>query len=198
MISMDKRDIIAFFDSYAPQWDADQVPKDAIIRQILDNAHIGEGQHILDVACGTGILFPFYLERKTASVTGVDISPEMAKRAAQKFAGEPAVRVICGDVEQVRLDRQFDAVVVYNAFPHFPEPAKLIATLAALTRPGGRLTVAHGASREQIDAHHHGAASKVSVGLMEARALQQLFAPYFDVDVVISDEKMYQVCGIRK
>lgn len=33
---------------------------------------------LLDVACGTGVLFPDYLARG-ASVTGIDISPEMAR-----------------------------------------------------------------------------------------------------------------------
>ena len=58
---MNKSDVIEFFDRYAPTWDADQIPKDKIINRILDNAGVGEGQEILDVACGTGSLFPFYL-----------------------------------------------------------------------------------------------------------------------------------------
>ena len=195
---MNKRDVIEFFDRYAPNWDADQIPKDKIINRILDNAGVAEGQDILDVACGTGILFPFYLERKVASVTGIDISPEMAKLAAEKHKEYECIRVICGDVEETPFDRQFDSVMVYNAFPHFPEPEQLIATLASLTKEGGRLTIAHGASREQIDNHHSGAASKVSNGLMYADELKLLFEPYFDVDIVISTQEMYQVSGVRR
>ena len=195
---MNKRDVIEFFDRYAPNWDADQIPKDKIINRILDNAGVAEGQDILDVACGTGILFPFYLERKVASVTGIDISPEMAKLAAEKHREYECIRVICGDVEETPFDRQFDSVMVYNAFPHFPEPEQLIATLASLTKEGGRLTIAHGASREQIDNHHSGAASKVSNGLMYADELKLLFEPYFDVDIVISTQEMYQVSGVRR
>lgn len=195
---MDKRDVIEFFDRYAPNWDADQIPKDKIINRILDNAGVAEGQDILDVACGTGILFPFYLERKVASVTGIDISPEMAKLAAEKHREYECIRVVCGDVEETPFDRQFDSVMVYNAFPHFPEPEQLIATLASLTKEGGRLTIAHGASREQIDNHHSGAASKVSNGLMYADELKLLFEPYFDVDIVISTQEMYQVSGVRR
>ena len=195
---MDKRDVIEFFDRYAPNWDADQIPKDKIINRILDNAGVAEGQDILDVACGTGILFPFYLERKVASVTGIDISPEMAKLAAEKHREYECIRVICGDVEETPFDRQFDSVMVYNAFPHFPEPEQLIATLASLTKEGGRLTITHGASREQIDNHHSGAASKVSNGLMYADELKLLFEPYFDVDIVISTQEMYQVSGVRR
>jgi len=195
---MNKSDVIAFFDSYAPQWDADQIPKDAIINRILDNAGVKEGQDILDVACGTGVLFPFYLERKVASVTGIDISHEMAKLARQKHEAYDNIQVICGDVEETRFGREFDSVVVYNAFPHFPEPERLIASLAAVTKTGGRLTVAHSASREQIDNHHSGAASKVSNGLMYADELKMLFDPYFEVDILISNQEMYQVSGVRR
>ena len=195
---MNKSDIIEFFDRYAPNWDADQIPKDKIINRILDNAGVGEGQEILDVACGTGILFPFYLERNVASVTGIDISQEMAKLAAKKHEAYENIQVICGDVEETRFGRKFDNVMVYNAFPHFPEPERLIATLASLTKEGGRLTIAHGASREQIDNHHSGAASKVSNGLMYADELKLLFDPYFAVDVVISNQEMYQVSGVRR
>ena len=195
---MNKSDVIEFFDRYAPSWDADQIPKDKIINRILDNAGVGEGQEILDVACGTGILFPFYLERKVASVTGIDISHEMARLAQQKHAQYENLQVICGDVEETRFDRQFDNVMVYNAFPHFPEPERLIATLASLTKEGGRLTIAHGASREQIDNHHSGAASKVSNGLMYADELKLLFDPYFEVDILISNQEMYQVSGVRR
>lgn len=195
---MKKSDVIEFFDRYAPQWDADQIPKDDIINKILDNARVGAGQEVLDVACGTGVLFPFYMERNVKSVTGIDISHEMAKLAAQKHKDIENIRVICGDVEETRLDQQFDIVMVYNAFPHFPDPERLIATLAALTKNGGRLTVAHSASREQIDNHHKGPASKVSNGLMSARDLQALFEPYFDVDILISDQQMYQVSGVKR
>ena len=195
---MKKSDVIEFFDRCAPNWDADQIPKDAIINRILDNANVGENLDVLDVACGTGVLFPFYLERNVRSVTGIDISHEMARLAAEKHRDAENIRVICGDVEETRFDKQFDSVMVYNAFPHFPDPERLIATLASLLKEGGRLTVAHSASREQIDDHHSGAASKVSNGLMYADELKAIFDPFFDVDIMISNQEMYQVSGVKK
>ena len=191
---MNKQEITEFFDRCAPWWDADMIRNEDIITTILDNGGIREGVHVLDVACGTGVLFPDYLQRGAASVTGIDISPEMAKRAQSKF---PQVQVICGDVETTVFDRQFDAVMVYNAFPHFPDPARLIRVLAGLVRPGGRLSVAHGMSRAALT-HHHERASTVSIELLEEQALAALFAPYFTVDVIISDDRMYQVAGTRK
>lgn len=194
---MEKKDVIEFFDRCAPSWDAEMVKSDAIIGQILDNAEVTEGLDILDVACGTGVMIPYYLERNAASVTAIDISSEMAKIAAEKFAAEPRVTVICGDVEEAAFDRQFDRVVVYNAFPHFPNPQHLIRTLAGLLKEGGRLTIAHGACRKAIDNHHSGSASKVSNGLMQVDRLKKLFDPYINVEVVISNSRMYQVSGVK-
>ena len=195
---MDKKDIIEFFDRCAPTWDAEMIKSEAIVGKILDNAEVGAGMDILDVACGTGVLFDYYLGRGVASVTGIDISPEMAKLAAEKFAGEPKVQVICGDVEEYAFNRKFDRIVVYNAFPHFPYPKRLIKTLAGLLKEDGRLTVAHGQSREAIDGHHKGSASKVSNGLMEAESLKRIFDAHFDVEVVISNRHMYQVSGVKR
>ncbi len=194
---MRKQDVIAFFDSRAAGWDAELVKNDTVIGKILDNAEVGGGMDILDVACGTGVMIPFYLDRGAASVTAIDISPEMARIAGEKFVGDPRVRVLCGDVEETAFDRTFDRIVVYNAFPHFPSPQRLIRQLASLLKEGGRLTIAHGASREAIDGHHAGPASAVSNGLMQADRLKKLFDPYFEVEVMISNRQMYQVSGVK-
>ena len=171
------------------------IRSDEKIRIILDNAEVSAGKDVLDVACGTGVLIPDYLHRGVASVTAIDISPKMAIIAGEKFSGADGVTVLCGDVESTEFGKQFDCVVVYNAFPHFPDPDRLIGRLSGLLKPGGTLTVAHGMSREKIDAHHHGTASHVSNGLMPAEELAAIFAKNLEVSVVVSDEKMYQVVG---
>ena len=195
---MEKKDIIEFFDRCAPTWDAGMIKSDAIIGRILDNAEVGADMDVLDVACGTGVMFDYYLHRDVRSVIGIDISPEMAKIAEEKYAAEPRVQVICGDVEEYAFGCKFDRIVVYNAFPHFPYPKRLIKLLAGLLKEGGRLTVAHGMSREAIDGHHRGAASKVSNGLMTAENLKRIFDAHFEVEVVISNSHMYQVSGVKR
>ena len=193
---IDRKDVVAFFDRLAPGWDAELIRSDEIIRAILDNAGVSEGKDVLDVATGTGVLIPDYLARGVASVTAIDISREMVRLAKEKFPQEQ-VTILCGDAEETDFGRLFDCIVVYNAFPHFPDPERLIARLASLLKPGGTLTVAHGMSREKIDAHHHGAASRVSNGLMSAEALSAIFAGYLEVTAAVSDERMYQVVGRR-
>lgn len=189
-----KQNIIDFFDRCAPSWDDEMIKSDEIINIILDNAEISSGKTVLDVACGTGVLVDYYLERDVRSVTGIDISPEMTERAKVKFS-DKRVSFFCCDAEEFDGGKKYDAIMIYNAFPHFPEPEKLLAHLSSLLSDGGTLTVAHGMSREVIDAHHHGAAKDVSVGLMEADKLAGMFEKHLAVTVNISDDRMYQVVG---
>ena len=193
---MNKQDVIQFFDHMAHHWDADMIRDDAVIAKILDGAGVKAGLSILDVACGTGVLIPDYLQRSVAKITAVDIAPEMVRIAKGKFPQEN-VTILCGDIQQIQLEEKFDCIIVYNAFPHFPEPETLIATLAGMLKPGGTLTVAHGMSRAKIDRHHEGAASKVSVGLMHEDRLADIFAKHLQVTVKISDDRMYQITGTK-
>ena len=55
---MNKKEIIAYFDRCAPQWDARMVTDDGKINGILDAAGVREHDVVLDVACGTGVCFP--------------------------------------------------------------------------------------------------------------------------------------------
>ncbi|MBQ4425113.1 MAG: class I SAM-dependent methyltransferase [Lachnospiraceae bacterium] len=187
-------DVRDFFDRLAPHWDSELVRNEEVIRLILDNAGVTAGKAVLDVATGTGVLIPDYLARGVSSVTAIDLSPEMARIAAEKFP-QPEVTVLCGDAEATDFGKKFDCIMVYNAFPHFPDPVRLIGVLAGLLAPGGTLTVAHGASRETIDAHHSGSARHVSLGLMPAEELKAIFEQFLTVTALISDERMYQVVG---
>ncbi|MBR3395216.1 MAG: class I SAM-dependent methyltransferase [Firmicutes bacterium] len=186
-------DVIDFFDRLAPSWDEDMVRSEEVIRCILDNAGVSEGKDVLDVACGTGVLIPDYLARG-ASVTAIDIAPNMAAIAREKYENQGAV-VLCGDVETMEFEKQFDCIIVYNAFPHFPDPERLIRRLASLLKPGGTLTVAHGMSREKLEEHHSGSAHAVSHHLMPAEQLVEIFGEVLRVTAVVDSETMYQVAG---
>ena len=82
---IDSREVIAFFDRLAPDWDAEMIRSDEIIDAILDKAEVNAGKDVLDVATGTGVLIGDYLARGVASVTGIDISPNMARIAQGKY-----------------------------------------------------------------------------------------------------------------
>lgn len=190
---MEKERVITFFEKLASQWDSNQERNEAVIDFILDKGEIFKGKRVLDVACGTGILFTDYMLRDV-SVTGVDISKEMLKIAKEKF---PCAELICADAEEYTFDDAYDAVMIYNAFPHFTNPEKLIANLAEALKSGGRLTVAHGMSEEELEKCHSTVAKEVSLPLPSKEKLKTMMSELFSVDVMISDEEKYIVSGIK-
>lgn len=192
---MTKEAVIEFFDRLASAWDDELEADPDKIGFILDKAGVEPGARVLDVACGTGVLFPYYARRGAAQVTAVDISPKMAEIARGKTADDPRFQVICGDIETLEPIGGFDCCVVYNAFPHFPEPERLIGALAGWLRPGGRLTVAHGMGLDALEHHHAGRAAGVSRKMLSAQELAKLFAHRFRVDTALSDEDKYVVSG---
>lgn len=192
-----KQEVAAFFDRLAPEWDARTVIDEAKIDFILDAAEVKENAVVLDVACGTGVLFPFYCRRQVARVIGVDISAEMARRAAQK-ANDPRLVVTCGDIEVLPVQCLCDCCVVYNAFPHFEDPRRLIGRLAQWLKPGGRLTIAHSMSLEALRRHHAGRAAHVAREPLPVEELAALLAPWFRVDTKIADQEKYLVSGKRR
>lgn len=193
---MNKKEIMAYFDRCAPQWDARMVTDDGKISTILDAAGVREHGVVLDVACGTGVLFPYYLRRNVARVIGVDISPEMAKIAASKLH-DPRIEVLCGDVETIPVRMPCDCCVIYNAFPHFAEPERLVERLAQWVKPGGRLTVAHSMGLEALRRHHAGRAEHVSREMLSPEELALVMTPWFRADILMSDDGRYLVSGKR-
>ena len=191
---MDKKEIIAFFDKLASEWDKTNVRNEEVIAEILENGGIRKGIKVLDVACGTGVLFPDY-QKIGADITGIDISENMVKTAREKF---PDVKIICGDATDFPLEEKFDAIMIYNAFPHFDEPEKLINNLAEALNSNGRLSIAHGISEKELAECHSGSARNISVPLVKKEVLADMLKPYLNVDITISDERMYMVSGVKR
>jgi ubiquinone/menaquinone biosynthesis C-methylase UbiE len=170
-----------FFDRLAPVWDEDNKYDEQKIEKILDYAGIRQGVSVLDIACGTDILFPFYLRRGVSKIAGVDLSEGMIALAKQKFS-DPRIELICADACELVLNAKYDCCMVYSAFPHFDHPAGAITAFPKFLAAGGRLTVAHSESKQSIDLRHSCHATNVSIQLL----------------IVISDSDMYVVSGILK
>ena len=192
---MDKNKIKEFFDNWANRWDDDMIKDDTIMNTILDNAEVAKGKEILDVACGTGVMIDYYLERDVKSITGIDFSDKMCEIASTKYINYSNVRIICEDIEEYKSDIKYDAIIVYNSFPHFMNPDRLISHLSGLLKKDGILTVAHGMSRDSINSHHSNVSYEIKTDLIDANQLADIFSNYLQVTSIISDNKMYQVAG---
>jgi SAM-dependent methyltransferase len=106
--------------------------------RLVEFAGIQAGQRVLDVACGTGVV-AITAQRRGANVTGLDLTPELLKRAHENAAVADAdVEWREGDVESLPfLDGAFD--VVLSQFGHMFAPRPEIATreMLRVLKPGG-------------------------------------------------------------
>ena len=104
----DNKDVISFFDSLAPDWDK-EIGKEngTVIDMILDNASVSRGDSVLDVGCGTGRLFPYYLKRNVSSITGIDISSGMIEAAKRNCLSEKIV-LICDDASEHFFEKSYE------------------------------------------------------------------------------------------
>jgi 2-polyprenyl-3-methyl-5-hydroxy-6-metoxy-1,4-benzoquinol methylase len=96
------------------------------------------GAQWLDFGCQTGELGLDAISRHGVAMSGVEISPDYAERAARLWQRGPhAVRPSLEDFQR----RQFDVISSLETLEHMAEPWKMVASLRKHLRPGGVLTV---------------------------------------------------------
>jgi SAM-dependent methyltransferase len=111
----------------------------------FDLLNLGVGSYVLDVGCGPGDDARTLSARVGPSgrVVGLDIDPMMLAEAARRAAASPhAVELKEGDVYALpEPDASFDACRAERTFLHLAEPARAIAEMIRVLKPGGRIAV---------------------------------------------------------
>ncbi len=96
------------------------------------------GLNLLDVGCGTG-RFTAGFELSGASVVGVDTDRDRLAIAARRIRGQ----VLAADAQHLPFeDATFDVSTAITVLEFAPNPARILAEMARVTRPGGRILVA--------------------------------------------------------
>ena len=100
------------------------------------------GKEVLDVGCGGGILAESMAQRG-ARVLGIDLSVKPLK-VARLHAMESGVagleyREVAVEALAAERPASFDVVTCMEMLEHVPDPASVVASCAALVRPGGRV-----------------------------------------------------------
>ena len=115
----------------------------SVAAQLVKHAKVHEGQCVLDVGCGTGVV-AVTAARLGARATGLDLTPALLERAREnsQIAG---VRIDWreGDAENLPFDDgAFD--VVLSQFGHIfaPRPEVAIAQMLRVLKPGGIIAFA--------------------------------------------------------
>jgi SAM-dependent methyltransferase len=124
---------------------------DTLARGLALNA----GDEVLDIGCGRGQSSVFLASRYQVQVTSVDlwIGTEERRSKAAIAGVEAGITALQGDVRRgLPIERDsLDAIFCMQAFHCFGTQPWVLRYLTSLLKPGGRIGIAQGCFREEID-----------------------------------------------
>ena len=108
---------------------------------------LGASEDVLDVGCGAGTdtLIAAQMVGATGSVTGIDMTPEMAAKARRSVAemGLATVTILEGSAERLPFaDASFDVVISNGVIDLIPDKDAVFSEIVRVLRPGGRIQLA--------------------------------------------------------
>lgn len=140
---------------------------------------------VLEVGVGTGLSLEHY--RPETQVTGIDFSEDMLQKARDKVETQSL-----NHVEELRQmdartldfpDNHFDTVAAMHVLSVVPEPEKVMAEIARVCKPGGRVVITNHFQRKR--------------GLLAS--LERVFAPLantigwhsdFEIETVLQEDAL--------
>lgn len=112
-------------------------------RRAFEDAGITAGMDVLDLGCGPGdvSLLAAEMVGKTGHVLGIDTNPAVLRlaQARAQEAGLTHVSFQAGDIRNLTLDQEYDAIVGRLILMYLPDRAVILRRLAQHLRPGGVL-----------------------------------------------------------
>ena len=131
-----------FFASASGQWDhlraelfGNRFHLHALLALIDPTLTVG------DLGCGTGQVSEL-IAPHVAKVVAVDGSNDMVQAARKRLKGMHQVEVRRGDMEALPIDdAQLDVAITALVLHHVPEPARALAEMHRVLKPGGRVMI---------------------------------------------------------
>ncbi len=185
-------DIKKFFDDRSSSWDEMESSSLEERRDFLSFLDIKEGDKVLDLGCGTGVITPLLFEKTKSEVIGLDLSPKMVEIAKEKFKGEALMHFQSGDYLDFEGEG-FDWIVVFNAYPHFLDVEGFKKKTLSLLKKGGKLAIVHNLGRIDLAKHHSGSVHVYSRDLEDPTSEANFYKPEMKVLLADETEHSYRV-----
>ena len=190
---MNNEKVKKFFDEVAVNY----VHEDSkLIDDLLDSLLVTKCHRILDLGCGKGIISEKLAKRNNGEVVALDLSSEMLRYAKEKINDE-RVKFVNDDFYQYE-DMPFDAIICFDAFPHFLDVPGFVEKANQLVKSDGLLAIIHDCGRNELNTHHKQQALGVSRPLQTPEDEVKPFLKYFKPIELSEDDTFYKLLVVKK
>ena len=113
-----------------------------LARILIERARPEPGEHVLDAACGTGIVARLVapMVGPSGRTVGLDYDPIMIEMAARLA---PDIEWRQGDLQNLPFpDGFYDLVICQQGLQYLPDPGAGLRQMHRVLRPGGRIVLA--------------------------------------------------------
>jgi len=122
-----KRKTMRHYDQLAPVYDIQYAEEqNAKIEAALKNAKPGENELVLDLGCGTGLLFE-WVAKSAKLIVGIDISSKILQEAKKRAEQLSNTAILRADADHTPFQNQtFNYVFAVTLLQNMPNPLKTL------------------------------------------------------------------------
>lgn len=146
-----------------------------IMKKSIKRLNISQHDSVLDVACGTGILYPLLMDIPVKNYMALDISEKMLEELSKRYVD---AKVKLHDFDKpIKLEKKYDIIIIFNSIPHFENLNVVFQNSRNNLKQGGKLAIIHTRTRAGLANHHH------QIGYT------------LDRDAIPKDDTIYKLCS---
>jgi ubiquinone/menaquinone biosynthesis C-methylase UbiE len=131
----EKRRTIRHYDRQAKFYDTQyREEQKTKIEDVKNSIKIGSNELVLDVGCGTGLLFQS-INNRTKLLVGIDTSSELLREAKKRTKSLPNTGLIRADADNIPFPNHiFDRIFAITLLQNMPNPTKTILEMKRVSK----------------------------------------------------------------
>jgi len=135
-----KREVMQQYNQTASSYDAQYAKEQkAKIKAALGEVHFKDNSLILDLGCGTGLLFP-HTAAQAKLLVGIDISKNLLRQAKKRAKQHPNIALIKADADYTPFKHKaFHTIFAITLLQNMPNPTATLKEIGRIAKPNGTI-----------------------------------------------------------